>query len=169
MKNITTLLKDRDMEWMAFYFLNSLNSGWTSKTRVKSKKDQPHIERSLLIGSQGSWPRAHTVVHHLLPQVMDFGLKTPILCKTRIEWIMTDSQVCIQTPSSWERGDQPNDAAKTAPYSVKNHLLELLIILSTVKLKLMIIKKDVHSKCGTGRTFTLFKYFHVCSRYAAYL
>lgn len=62
------------------------------------KKDQPHIKRSLLIGPQRPWPRAHAVVHHLFPQVMDFGLKTPVLCKTRIKWIKTDSQVCIQIP-----------------------------------------------------------------------
>lgn len=73
-----------------FYFLNLV---WTSKAR----NNQPHIERSLLIGSQGSRARAHAVVHHLLPQVMDFGLKTPVLCKTRLERIKPDRQVCIHT------------------------------------------------------------------------
>lgn len=42
------------------------------------RNDKPDIERSLLIGSQGSRAGAHAVVHHLLPQVVDFGLETSI-------------------------------------------------------------------------------------------
>lgn len=60
--------------------------------RLQSKTAQPDVEGPLLIGSQGSRPRAHTVVHHLLPQVVDFGLETAVLCKTRGAAIYTDSQ-----------------------------------------------------------------------------
>lgn len=42
------------------------------------KADKPDVERSLLIGPQRPGARAHAVVHHLLPQVVDFGLKTSI-------------------------------------------------------------------------------------------
>lgn len=37
------------------------------------------------------------MVHHLLPQVVDFGLKTPIFYKTHRK-IITDSLGCIHRP-----------------------------------------------------------------------
>lgn len=75
-----------------------------SKVQGNLVNDKPDIERPLLIGSQGSWARAHAVVHHLLPQVMDFGLKTSIFYETHRK-IVADSQGCTRPPSHpGERG-----------------------------------------------------------------
>lgn len=43
----------------------------------------PDIEGALLIGTEGSWSGTHTVVHHLLSQVMNLGLKAPVLWEHR--------------------------------------------------------------------------------------
>lgn len=40
----------------------------------------PDVEGAFLTGAQGAWSWAHAAVHHLLPQVVDLGLKATILC-----------------------------------------------------------------------------------------
>ena len=70
-------------------------SRWKKKDE---KEQQPDVEWSLLIGSQGSRARAHAVVHHLLPQVVNFGLKTSIFYR-RHRAIVTDGQGCGHGPS----------------------------------------------------------------------
>lgn len=39
----------------------------------------PDIKGAFLTGAQGAWSWAHAAVHHLLPQIVDFGLKATIL------------------------------------------------------------------------------------------
>ena len=85
------------------------------------------------------------MVHHLFPQVMDFGLKTPVLCKTRIKLIKSDSQVCIQTPvlhGKEEINLMTELRLKVSP--VKKNIMIFLIILSSVKYK-------KRMKCVNGR------------------
>lgn len=41
----------------------------------------PDIEGAFLTGAQGARSRAHAAVHHLLPQVVDLGLKAAVLCR----------------------------------------------------------------------------------------
>lgn len=55
----------------------------------------PDIEGAFLTGAQGAWSRAHAAVHHLLPQVVDLGLKATILCKeTNKETNIINSSPC---------------------------------------------------------------------------
>lgn len=40
----------------------------------------PDVEGAFLTGAQGARSWAHAAVHHLLPQVVDLGLKAAVFC-----------------------------------------------------------------------------------------
>lgn len=44
-------------------------------------KKIPDVEGAFLTGAEGAGARAHAAVHHLLPQVVDLGLKTTVFWK----------------------------------------------------------------------------------------
>lgn len=84
---------DRPMRWSCasyilihsayIHFCVSYVSTLTEQCHAVWCVSVPDIEGAFLIGSEGSWSGAHTVVHHLLSQVMNLGLKTPVLWEHR--------------------------------------------------------------------------------------
>lgn len=51
----------------------------SSDLQLTSTARSPDVERPLLAGPQGAGARADAAVHHLLPQVVDLGLKAAVL------------------------------------------------------------------------------------------
>lgn len=56
------------------------------RSECKTLHCLPDIQGAFLIGSQGPGPGAHAVVHHLLSQVMDFGLKSSVVWELKQRW-----------------------------------------------------------------------------------
>ncbi len=56
-----------------------------SRTTWKNSRMKriPDVEGAFLTGAEGAGARTHAAVHHLLPQVVDLGLKTTVFWKEK--------------------------------------------------------------------------------------